>query len=374
MKGSITPKGPGVWYLRFDVPTDDGKRKQVRRTVRGTKRDAEQALRRFIAEAESGTLFTEQKLTVADYLQQWITDGCEGRLALKTIDWYRMVVDRHLSPTLGRHRLAQLGPAHLAKYFTTKRNAGLSETTLLGHYRTLHKALNQAVRWQLLTRNVADAIDPPRGDTGKRPVYDADQLAQLLGLALGTPYFAPVSLAVMAGMRRGEVMGLQWQDVDFKRGFLSIRRSLIKSSAGLSYKAPKGGQTVNVSMPEALAEILHQHRAEQEREKAEAGEAWEENGLVCAALYGQRWNPDRFSKSYGDWLARHPELPRIRYHDLRHSHASFLLHQGVALTTVRDRLGHSTIRITGDTYGHTLPPQQQDAADKIDERFRGGRW
>src|SRR5690242_8045054 len=116
MKGSITPKSPGVWYLRFDVPEEDGKRKQVRKTVRGTKKEAERRLAEFIAAAEAGTFATDQGLKVRDYLQRWIRDGCEGRLALKTVDWYRMVVERHLSPSLGHLKLSSLAPAHVSRY------------------------------------------------------------------------------------------------------------------------------------------------------------------------------------------------------------------------------------------------------------------
>lgn len=378
MKGSMTQRAPGSWTMRFDLGiAPDGKRKQKTVTFRGTKREAEREMTRLLNEFHNGTLVEPGRLTVGEYLRRWLTDYARGNVGVKTYERYAEIVEKHLIPALGHHPLAKLQPLQIQAYYTQalengRRDGrgGLSAQTVLHHHRLLHAALKQAVKWQLLARNPTEAVEPPRPVHLEMQVLDEEGVVSLLAAAQGSRLYVPCLLAVGTGLRLGEILALRWEDLDLKAGTLSVRQALEQTKAGLAFKQPKTAKSRRVvALPSLLIEGLVRHKGEQAQKRLLLGPAYQEHGLVNAQDDGQPWSVKVISKAF-EHLAQKAGVPQIRFHDLRHSHASQLLKQGVQLKVVSERLGHARSSTTMDIYSHVLPGMQEEAARRMDAALR----
>lgn len=380
MRGHIRPQGERSWAVVVDLGRDPltGKRRRKWHTVRGTKRDADRALTKILAEVDANTYAEPSKLTLGEYLQRWLRDYAQPKTAVKTRERYTEIIDLHLVPALGHVRLSKLQPIHLQQYYAEAlqagrkdgRPGGLSAQTVLHHHRLLHKALETAVRWQLIGRNVADAVEPPRPERHEMKALTEDEITRLLGAARGHWLYVPILLAVTTGLREGEILGLRWQDVDHQAGTLAVRQVLQRTDNGLIFKEPKTQKSRrSVTLPAFVVEFLRRHREEQAALKDQLETEYQEYGLVCPRADGRPRCPTTVIPSLTAILSR-AGLPRVRFHDLRHTHASLLLSQGVHPKVVSERLGHSTISITLDTYSHVLPGMQEEVARRLDSLFR----
>lgn len=381
MKGHIRQRGERSWAIVIDLGRDPatGQRRQKWHSVKGTKRDAQRELARLVHEYNTGAYVEPAKLSVSEYLQKWLADYAQGRVAARTYDRYQEIVRLHLSPALGAMPLSKLQPLHIQAYYTRAlkegrldgREGGLSPQTILHHHRLLHEALEQAVRWQLLNRNPADAVEPPRPERVEMHVLDPAGVSRLLVAAEGTRAYTAILLAVTTGLRRGELLGLRWEDVDLQRGVVSVQQTVQRSrSAGLHVKEPKTQRSRRlVTLPAMAVEALRKHRLEQQKQRFFMGHEYQDHGLVFPRLDGRPQNPDTFSKAFEVIVAK-AGLPHIRLHDLRHTHATILLQQGVNPKVVSERLGHSTVNLTLDTYSHVLPGIQEEVAQKVDNLLR----
>lgn len=381
MKGHIRQRGERSWAIIIDLGRDPatGQRRQKWHSVKGTKRDAQRELARLVHEYNTGAYIEPAKLTVGEYLQKWLTDYAQGRVAARTYDRYAEIIHLHLSPALGAMPLSKLQPLHIQACYTRalregrldRRAGGLSAQTVLHHHRLLHEALEQAVRWQLLSRNPADAVEPPRPERAEMHVLDPAGVSRLLEAAEGTRAYAAVLLAVTTGLRRGELLGLRWEDIDLQRGVLSVQQTVQRSrSAGLHIREPKTQRSRRlVTLPAMAVEVLRKHRLEQQKQRLFMGPEYRDHGLAFPRLDGRPMNPDALSKAFEVIVAR-AGLPRVRFHDLRHTHATMLLQQGVNPKVVSERLGHSTVNLTLDTYSHVLPGIQEEVAQKVDNLLR----
>ena len=289
---------------------------------------------------------------------------------------YEEIVRCHLSPRLGHIPLSKLQPLHIQSYYSEallsgrrRGKGGLSAQTVLHHHRVLREALQQAVKWLLLARNPADAVEPPRPKRREMRALDGEATGKLLRAATETRLYVPIMIAVTTGLRRGEILGLRWEDVDFENANLAVRQSLEQTKAGLAFKQPKTakGRRV-VALPGLTIETLKQHRKQQAAERLMLGQAFEDHGLVCARADGNPWPSNSFSAAFVA-LAKKAGCT-IRFHDLRHTHATQLLRQGVHPKIVSERLGHSTVGITLDVYSHVLPGMQEEAATRTDTALR----
>jgi integrase len=374
MRGHIRRRGTRSWAVVVDLGRGpDGKRQQRWHSVKGSRADAEGALVRLLRSLQTGEYVEPSKLTVKFYLERWLADYAKPNTSGKTYERYSEIVNANLMPALGHHKLTKLQPLHIQAVYTEalKRGrrsgkGGLSPRTVLHIHRVLHQALNQAVRWQLLIRNPASAVEPPRPQSTEMQVLTETQTARMLALAGGTDLYVPILLAVTTGMRRGEILALTWQDFDPKSGHLTVTKSLEQTKEGLTVKAPKtakGRRTI--PLPAITVQALKRHKAEQGRRRLRLGGLYQELGLICAGSSGSHQEPDSFSQRFQIFLKR-TDLPRIRLHDLRHTHATQLLKQGVHPKVVAERLGHSSITITLDTYSHVVPGLQEDAARQLD--------
>lgn len=378
MKGHIRKRGKAAWSIILELPREaDGSRRQKWHTVHGTKKDAERELARLITEIETGAYVEPTKYTVAELLERWLVDYAKPNVAGKTYERYAEIVRNTLTPALGHHPLTRLQPLHIQSFYSDMlqngrkgSRGGLSAQTVRHYHRVLHKALRDAVRWRLLARNPADAVEAPRVVRKEMKVLDASQVGHLLESANGSRFYIPVLLAIATGLRRGEILALSWEDVDLDAGILTVRRSLEHTRSGIRFKQPKTSRSRRVvALPEMAIEPLRRHKEEQALQKLMLGPSYQDTGLVCTEADGRMIVPDHVTRVFPAML-KQAGLPHVRFHDLRHTHATLMLQLGIHPKIVSDRLGHSTINLTMDTYSHVMPQMQEEAARKLNDALR----
>lgn len=378
MKGHIRKRGKESWSIIIDLGRDEtGKRRQKWATVRGLRADAERELRRLLTSLDQGTFVEPNKLVVGEYLEQWLKNYAKSSVSGKTFERYADIVRSHLIPAFGSIPLLKLQPLHIQGYYTKalesgRRNGlgGLSAQTVLHHHRVLREALNRAIKWRLLIRNPADAVEPPKPEHKDMRALTETETAKLLERARSSKAYMPVLIAVTTGMRRGELLALRWKDVDLNNAGLSVRQSLEQTKEGLRFKQPKttkGRRTI--ALPSLLVDALRVHKAEQAKVRLMMGPGYQDHGLVYANPDGTPYPPDSLTATFRS-MVRKTALVGVRFHDLRHTHATQLLLQGVHPKIVSERLGHATVSITLDLYSHVLPGMQEDAALKVDAALR----
>jgi integrase len=272
MKGHVRERSPGHWAVVVELGRDEkGKRRQKWHSVPGKKRDAERELSRLLHEMNTGAYVEPSRMSVGDYLKRWLEDYARTNVAPKTYERYEEIVMKHLSPTLGQIQLSKLQPLQIQSYYSEalvsgRRNGkgGLSPQTVLHHHRVLREALQQGVRWLLLARNPADAVEPPRPRRREMKALDSETTGKLLRATQETRLSIPVMVAVTTGLRRGEILGLRWEDVDFENATLAVRQSLEQTRAGLAFKPPKTTKARRVvALPGLTIEMLKEHKKRQ---------------------------------------------------------------------------------------------------------------
>lgn len=378
MKGHIRKRGQKSWAIILDLGRDDtGKRRQKWHTVHGTKKDAQAELARLINEINTGEYIEPSKMLVREYLDRWLKDYAEQSVSPKTLERYQQIIENNVKPAIGSYALSKLKPLHIQSFYTDALTSGrkdgkggLAPQTVLHFHRLLHRALGQAVRWQLLGRNPVDAATPPRPERKEMNALDDAQTATLLRRLESSRLYMPVIIAVTTGMRRGELLALRWKDVDLATGQITINQALEQTKGKVRFKSPKTDRSRrNVILPAFAIGLLKEHKRKQSEHRLKLGPAYEDNDLIFARPDGTVWAPDTLSTTFASFVRR-SGLPHVRLHDLRHSHATQLLRQGIHPKVVSERLGHSKIGITLDTYSHVLPGMQEDAAAKIDTALR----
>jgi len=251
----------------------------------------------------------------------------------------------------------------------SRQPTGLSPRTVRHMHRVLRQALQQGVIWGILARNPAAAVRPPKVERGTLQTYDVGQTADLLETLRGTHMFMPAALAALCGLRRGEIAALRWRDVDLDRAELAITQSMEQTKTGIRYKETKSGRARTVALSETMVEELRAHRLAQAQELLRCGVRISNDTPIVAQVDGRPLQPRSITH---EWmrLIKFTALPRIRFHDLRHAHATHLLAAGVHPKVASERLGHSKVGITLDLYSHVLPGMQADAASRVDVALR----
>ncbi|TCS80341.1 site-specific integrase [Tepidibacillus fermentans] len=378
MKGHVRKRG-SKWVFVIDVGRDEKTGKRIRKWFSGfnTKKEAEKAMAQKIHELNMGTYVEPSKLTLGDYLYQWLENYAKVNTAPRTYEGYEMIIKKHIIPSLGHITLDNLKPLHIQRYYSDKLShgrtdgtGGLSAQTVLHHHRVLKEALEQAVKWQLIVRNVADAVEPPRPKKVQMVTLNKQEISKLLETAKDSPFFPIIFTAIYTGMRRGEILGLRWRDINFHNRVISVRQTLqAVKGKGLIFKEPKNGKERTVSIPDSLIDLLKKQKIKQNENKLRFGPAYNDFDLVFAQPNGNPFQPSELSRGFNK-IIKKAEITPIRFHDLRHTHATLLLEQGVHPKIVSERLGHSSINITLDTYSHVLPNMQEEAANKFDDLIK----
>jgi integrase len=379
MRGNITRRGKESWRLKYEIADRDpttGKRQTRFLTVHGKRRDAEGELTRILRDLDKGIHVEPSKLTVTEYLERWLTDQAKHRVSAKTFERYDEIVRKHLSPALGSHQLGKLAPLHIQECFgkalasgRRRGNGGLSAQTVKHHHRVLSEALRQAVRWRLLQFNPCELVDPPRPVRREMKTLDHEQTAKLLKAAIGRSIYMPILIAVTTGMRRGEILGLRWRDLNLDEASLAVTQTLEQTAKTLTFKEPKTERSRRtIALPALTVEALRRHKARQAETRLKLGPAYSDHDLVCCRPDGEPTSPRAVTKAFSVLIA---DLGmKARFHDLRHSHISHLLAAGVHPKIASERAGHASVSITLDVYSHVIPGMQEDAASRIDAALR----
>jgi integrase len=361
MRGHVEQRSPGSWTIRVSGGTDDaGKRIRVSETIRGSGRDAERTLTRMLRDVDQGKVAASGATTFGKYLGDRWLPHMRSRVGAETWDRYESLTRTHVVPRVGRIRLSRLRPHHLQAALDSMLADGASAASVVKMHNVMKSALRQAVRWQLLAANPADGVQPP---TVRRPtlaIPTAEDMRRLIDAAAETAYAIPVLLAGTTGMRRGEVVGLRWEDVDLDAATITI----------VSGKTNTARRTVDV--PGSTVTALRAHRKEQAERRLLGGEAWQDLGLVVDRGDGGSMNPDSLSHAFAA-IAESVGLPSVRLHDLRHGYATACLRAGVPLKIVSEALGHARSSFTADTYQHVLPGMGRQAAAAIEAALAGDR-
>jgi len=336
-----------------------------------TQKGASEKLKRMQRELEQGTLVTGPKQTVGQFLEHWLEDVHKPpSVRINTYRAYRHYLDHYVLPAIGHIRLQQLSPEHVQGLYARKLEEGYAAETVRGIHRMLHKALNDAVKWNRIPYNVCDKVTQPRQVKYEHHPLTKEQAKQLLEAAKGSSLEAVLTLAVASGMRRGELLALRWHDINFEEGSLQVRRTVSRAGKyGIIENDPKTEQSKRkIMLPQFVLDVLKQYRLSQAEMRAKSGTAWQERDIVFSNERGGFTEATnlrvRFKK-----LLHEAGLPDIRFHDLRHSAATILLSMGVPVKVVQELLGHSTISMTMDRYGHVLPSMQREMRDKLDDWF-----
>jgi integrase len=301
--------------------------------------------------------------TVAEYLETWLANYAKPNVGNKTYESYKRIVDLNIGPHLGHIKLRELRPLQVQTFYSElmrsgrQKGGGLSPLTVQHVHRLLRKALHQAVRWEILDRNPADGADAPRVPRKEMHALDRDGLSRLLTALRGNKLYVPVLIAATTGMRRGEILALRWSDIDLDAGTLRVARSLQQISTGLEFKEPKSARgRRNIALAMTTVDALRLRKVTHDTGP---------DGLVVCRPDGTPWPPDQLSVEFHVFAKR--EGFAIRFHDLRHTHASNLLRDGVPVNVVSQRLGHAEPATTLNVYSHVLPGMQEEAALKVDE-------
>jgi integrase len=379
MKGHIRERSPGRWAIvieRRDPET--GGRRRKWHSFAGTKRQAQDECARLIASLNGGSYVEPSKQTVAQFLDEWLA-FIKQSVSRKTLERYAELCRKSIAPLIGDVTLARLKTDKIDAAFSKALQSGrrdgtggLSPHTVHHMRRVLIKALGQAVTWERLSKNPATQTTVPKVERKRMSAYDVEQTGTLLGVLRTTRLFVPVLLAVMCGLRRGEIIALRWRNVDLDGKSLAVVESAEQTDTGeVRYKEPKSGRARTIALSSTVIAELRAHRAQQAQEQLRLGIRPGPDSFVVAQVDGRALQPRSLTR---EWLKnkniQRSGLPRIRFHDLRHTHASHMLSAGVHPKVASERLGHSTIGITLDLYSHVMPGMQADAAERVDEAIQ----
>jgi integrase len=354
--------------------------KRVRKKVSGhTRAEAVEKLRKLRRQVDGGAV-PDDRLTVKAFLTRWLTVNLPGAVSESTEDDYNDTVRLHLIPALGPKRLSKLTVVDLDKLWRAKRDAGYSTNSVRIMRTILRRALGQAEREGIITRNVAALSAPPRVRAKEGRTLTVGQARRLLDTAAGHRFELIIILALAYGMRRGEVLGLGWSALDWDTGTLQVTHSVqrIKSRDGLpghrtqliagELKTPRSRRALALT-PE-IVEKLRQHYARQAEHKIAAGPLSRDHGLIFASETGAPLDPENFSRAFAK-LCNKAGLGHWHPHELRHSGASLMLAQGTPLHVVSEILGHASITITKDVYGHLVEGDRRAVAASMSQALFG---
>ena len=369
MRGYIRKRGKDSWQIIFDLARGvDGKRRQARHTVRGTKRDAEARLRELITSLDKGDYVPPCKETVSWFLQRWLDSYVATNTSLRTQEGYRERVRRYLIPALGPLAMTALRPEHVQALYADMLGRGLSARTVLGSHRVLRAALSHAVRWRLVARNITDVVDPPRPRPKEMVALSSEGVVRLLATARESPYRDVFLVALYTGLRRSEALALRWSEVDLDKGSIRVVAGLHRlPGMGLVLLPTKTARSRRqVAVTHEVIDVLRQIKGYQLVQRLQLDPACQDTDFVFTKPDGSPVDPEKVTKAFAA-IVKVAGLGSFRLHDLRHTHAFLMLQAGVHPKVVSERLGHASVTITMDTYSHVLPGIQEEAADRLSQ-------
>lgn len=369
MKGHIRKRG-SKWAFVVDIGKDPvtGKRKQKWFSGYRTKREAEKAMAEKIAEISRGDYVEPKRIPLRDFLNDWLEINAKHRVGVTTYDSYAFLARRYIIPQIGHIPLDKLSPFQLQKLYTDlldmdkERGEGkISPSTVRRVHNVLLSAFDWAIKMQMIPKNPAKNVQPPKQREEGMIVWTREEAGTFLKTCKGHRLYPLFYLALSTGMRKGELLGLKWEDIEWDYEVIRVRRTLGRTSEGFIVreqpKTAAGRRSVYISS--GTVKVLQKHRKRQREELLKIGMTNPE--YVFLTSTGKHYDASYIHRTFNA-LIKKAEVPKIRFHDLRHSHATFLLQEGVHPKIVSERLGHQNIAITLDIYSHVIPSMQKEAA------------
>jgi integrase len=368
MSGHIVERGPNRWAIVLET-REGGQRKQKWHSFKGTKREARDYLAKLRTELKEGRYVEISKQTVAAFLTRWL-EHIRTQVSPKTSERYGEIIHNNILPVLGFQVLSKLQPAQISAAYAkaTRRDgkAALAPRTVRHMHRVLSQALTQAVIWRELPHNPAALVKPPKAEPKPIATLTPQQAATLLDRLSHSRVYWPSMIALATGMRRGEILALRWKNIDFDRSIAHVVESVEQTKVAIRFKPPKNGKSRAVTLPAFAVKELRRLKLEQAQELLRLGIRQSGETLVCGRADGETLQPLSLTYEFARFMEGMKDIPRVRFHDLRHSHATQLLASGVHPKVAQERLGHSSISVTMDLYSHVTDTMQEDAAKQVD--------
>jgi integrase len=357
------------WYFQAELGIDlvTGKRKRKKQRGFKTKREAEKALSLVEAEVNKGTYFEPSKMLYKDYIEQWFK-GKQTTLGQQTKTVYRGNINHRIIPKLGQIQLAHITPLVIQNYVNELKEEGLANATISKLLKMIKSSLENAKDLELISKNPAKKIKIPVDTPTVMNVWNQEEVIKFLSFAKTNPYFLVFHLAIFTGMRQGEILGLRWEDVDFEKGVINIRQTL--SHDGKTFLAGAKTKTSirTISLAKETLVLLKTHKLTFNKKRLLLGCSFIDKDLVNCTSIGNQLNPANLRRSFIK-LTEGAKVPKIRFHDLRHTHATLLIQNGTNVKVVAERLGHSNVKITLDCYYHVMPNMQKEVAIQVSSIF-----
>ncbi|WP_209125452.1 tyrosine-type recombinase/integrase [Alkalihalobacillus sp. BA299] len=371
MKGYFRKRGD-KWSFTIDLGRDaNNKRKQKTQSGFKTKKEAQHACNKLINELMKGEYVEPSQKTVEEILLEFMTTHGKHAFRQKTYETHMYIIQKHIIPSLGHVKVPKLTPAMVQGFYLQK----LQDENYSAEYvRTMHavlrKAFNKAVKWQYINKSIIELVDPPRLEAKEIRTWTLEDATTFLEYVKGKRFYIVFLLAIYTGMRQGEILGLRWKDCHLKDGNISVTQTLSRTAKGLIFQEPKTrGSKRLISIPKHVTEELKQHKKEQNEQKILLGPAYEDYNLVACIETGKPIDARNLIRYYKRMI-KESGVPDIRFHDLRHTHATIMLQLGEHPKVVSERLGHSKTNVTLDIYSHVVPDMQKSAADKFEQAMR----
>lgn len=370
-EGSIYKAKDGRWVACLNLGWQGGKRKR-KYIYAKTRVEVSEKLTAALRNRQLGLPVSNDKITFGQFVDKWLEDAVRPSVRPRTYVRYEGDARNHMKPCLGKIKLSKLSAPDIQAMLNKKLKDGLSPRSVRHLYATTRRALEVAYKWELVPRNVATLVDPPRFERHEVKPLSPEQARAFLEAAKGDRLEGLYSVAIPLGLRLSEALGLRWQDVNLEAGTMRIAYQLQRLNGAWELVEPKTSRSRRtIAIPNATAQALKDHRKRQLEEKIKAGKHWQDHGFVFTSRIGTPLDRPNIVRRSFKLILQKAGLPDIRFHDLRHTAASLLLVQGVAPRVVMETLGHSQITLTMDTYSHVMPVLQREAADKMDAILSG---
>lgn len=376
MQGSVRKKGDR-WYYSFELPSIDGKRKRIERCGGNTKKEALESLNEAMYKYANG--FVEpKKLTYDAYVTDWLEDYIKENKKINTYERYKSLYNNNIKPHIGQYLLKDLKPILIEKLLNSEKKKGLSNTTLEGIYGVINSSLNRAVRLQLINDNMCKFIEKPKRNKYVSNTLTVEEFTLLLSHLDSNDYGNYVFklcliVTLELGLRRGEVAGLEWSNIDFENKKIKIDNNLIYTNTSVAVGTPKTIESErSIRISDDLLELFKLHKKKQNLNKLEYGENYIKNkfnnreyDFIFTWESGKYIHPNYYTLKFSRLVKSSGINKKIRFHDLRHSNATLLLQEGVDFKVIQERLGHSDINTTLNIYSHVTDKMQNSATEKI---------
>lgn len=363
--GQVRKEG-STWYYVAELGNDPvtGKRKRKKQRGFKTKREAEAALVQVEAEVIHGTYIEPSKMLFKDYLEGWFV-GKRSTLAEQSVTVYKTYLNNKIIPSLGHIPLSKLTSLHLQNFANELKEEDFSSKTIKKVFEIIRLAFEQAKDFDIVPKNVATKVKLPKLEQKAMEVWNEQEIIRFLQTAKDERYYLAFYLAITTGMRQGEILGLRWKDIDFESNTLCIRQTLKNNGKGFLEGGKTKASMRTVDLTEEVMRSLKKHKASIAKEKLVGGGGYQDYGLVVCTPHGTPLNPSNLRRVFNRLITK-AEVPKITFHALRHTHATWLLSKGVNVKVISERLGHSNIKVTLDVYSHVLPTMQAEVLTHLD--------